>query len=170
MKKLFIIAIAFALSSCAINKPDIRPIKGDYPIYPVERLYNFSADDVWSNVIDFFATNGLSIKIIDKQSGLILSEKVSFMQNGSYERLDGPGINKPQAFVVIERKAVSPNSITGEWNIRVKSMGGKTHVRVNIVQLRAEYLSNSYLVGNEVFDVRSTGVFERMILDGIEGK
>ena len=39
------------------------------------RIYNFSYDEVWEGIISFFATTNISIKTLEKDSGIVVAEK-----------------------------------------------------------------------------------------------
>lgn len=71
-----------------------------------------SVDEVWSKVIDLFAIKGLSIKIIDKLSGLLTSDPFSFLGKNTIETETGTLINT-SAWVV----STIPNldKIIGAW-------------------------------------------------------
>ena len=105
-------------------------------------------DEVWGLIIDLFSSKGISIKVIDKQSGLIISERASFI-----------------------RKRFDIAKLTGDWNIRVKEFNGKTLVTVNLVNIDASFYSppTTYSSGGDIpLNAKSTGVFEKLILDIIK--
>jgi len=156
--------------------PKIIPIKGTYPQTPIIYYSDKAKDQVWDNIVDMFAQKGLSIKIIDKSSGLIVSDhsKVTW----SHENKNGQLIRK-DAFVVIpgiydrsSEKLIKPDYITGEWNIRIKEENGRTSININLVNLTATYQgSTDYYTYTKnrakVVDIdgRTTGVFEKIIYD-----
>src|SRR5689334_11939981 len=110
------ILLAIVLSSCFVK---VIPLKGQYPDKPYMDTTNLSKDAVWEKVIDFFAQKGLPIKLVDRSSGLIISEKTSLIT--SYEDTKGFPAKK-EAWVVIP-KMIDPNSrkplpiypVVGEW-------------------------------------------------------
>lgn len=126
MRKL-IPFVCIALVSCTFYK---ATLKGKYQDTPFQIETSKSYEETWSELIDLFAQKRLSIKIIDKSSGLITSEKTSFLSSFTYEDAQGKPIN-PNAFVVsantsYEGKVHPPISLTEEWNIRIKQGEGKT--------------------------------------------
>ena len=175
MKKtlLFISIVAF-LSSCA---PKMYPIKGHYPEVTVIKSSK-PVDSVWSKIIDLFATRGIPIRVIDKSSGLISSDRASLKGKYSFENKDGK-IEYKDAWVVLNYyqshnalNDLQPNTITAEWNVRIKPDGTGSTINVNLVNIIAElhtpavnagYLSKPAV--DIVYDARSTGVFEQIIAD-----
>lgn len=161
------------LGGCSIKTV---ALKGSYPDKPFEVVADKPTDKVWDNIIDFFATKGLSIRIIDKSSGLIVSDKTALVW--SYEDGKGmlisrdawiavpkqidPGTNKPIPFV----------SITGDWNIRIKEQSpGKTLINVNLVNIQSQAVVHNLLTPPTIISVvgaKTTGVFEKMIADIIK--
>jgi acetyltransferase-like isoleucine patch superfamily enzyme len=132
-------------------------------------------------MIDLFAQNGISIKTIDKSSGIIVSERTSFSNSFTWEVSKGY-LNNPNAFVVVGRydnalTKIVPKTITGDWNIRIKTVGNETVINVNLLNLYGEHIvhgtgsSSGYEYhwqkGGQL-DIRSTGVFERKISDMIK--
>ena len=56
-------------------------------------------EKVWENVIDYFAQNGIPIRIIDKSSGLIISDKAKL--SFTFENAKTGKMNHPDHFVVL---------------------------------------------------------------------
>lgn len=168
MKLSFIAAAILLLSSCA---PGFIALRGQYPQTPIINYTDKSKDQVWDNIIDFFAQKGIPIKIIDKSSGLIVSDKSKL--SWSYEDKKGKLI-RPQAFAAVRQlkfpnvnKPVDPEKVTGEWNIRIKETDGKTSINVNLYNIEGTYpIGNS----NSVRDAggKTTGVFEQLIYDAVK--
>lgn len=165
----FITAVFF--TSCMSLKT--LPLKGEYLEKPYEVISDKKFEQVWTNIIDLFATKGLSIKLIDKSSGLIISEKTSFLNDYSFEDKSGK-LENPNASVVIEKityegfnQSAKPEKITGEWNIRIKDNGnGKTIVNVNLTNIDAtSFISGTQYspARNLTFNGKSTGKFEELI-------
>lgn len=169
---IVLLFIAIILSACT---PTISKLIGTYQTGPFQAISNKNLDVVWSNTIDLFAQKGISIKIIDKSSGLILTEKVSFLKNYTIEQ-NGKSTN-PSAWIVLNQiywgtGDVKPQVLTGEWNIRLKpSESGGTIINVNITNLiaTAHFDRTQYTLERTFdFDARSTGVFESMVADNIK--
>jgi hypothetical protein len=172
-KILFAIAIMTFLIGCS---PKMLPLKGTYINKPYEITSDKSFDAVWSNMIDLFATKGLSIKVIDKNSGLIVSEKTSLISNYTIEDDNGKLID-PNAWIVISKinwmgTEVIPDRLTAEWNVRIKSnVEGKTIINVNLTNIDGSkyYAPTQYTAAqNFKFDGRSTGIFEKTIADQVK--
>lgn len=154
----------------------VYTLKGNYEDKPFEIVSEKKVDVVWSNIIDLFATKGLSIKVIDKNSGLIVSEKTSLIYNYTFE--DGNGKPKDKtAFVVLGKinylgSNINPDKITGEWNIRIKEMpNGKTSINVNLTNIDATtYIPASQYnpMQNLTFHAKSTGKFEEIISNAVK--
>lgn len=151
--------------------PQLAPLKGNYSDKPFEIISDKPVDIVWGNVIDLFATKGLSIKLIDKASGLIVSEKTSFASNYTFEDIYGK-LQNPNAWVVLAKISyggsdMSPDKITGEWNIRIKTASdGKTLINVNLTNIEgSKYIAPSQYTAaqNLTFHGKSTGKFEEVI-------
>lgn len=166
MKKLFFLSTILFLTSCTAIR--ITPLKGTYPQTPIIYYSDKSFDKVWDNIIDLFAQKGLSIRIIDRSSGLIISTQSPL--SWAYE--DKKGILKnPKADVAIplmynpnSNNSLTPTSVTGEWNIRIKAQDGKTSINVNLVNItRTQAIlghpEQTYTVANG----KTTGNFERFI-------
>ncbi|MEP7373199.1 MAG: hypothetical protein ABI675_07375 [Chitinophagaceae bacterium] len=71
MKVLLYSLTFLLLSSCTSYKT--IALKGSYSDGNFEAYSEKNKDQVWDNLIDFFAKNGISIRIIDRSSGLITS-------------------------------------------------------------------------------------------------
>lgn len=173
MKVFFVLAFCILLSSCATTK--IIPLMGSYPPTPIVAMSDKSFEKVWDNIIDFYAQNGIPIKIIDRSSGLIISEKTSL--TWSFEDKKGTMVH-PGAYVVLEKildkmdnKPFIPNSVTGEWNVRIKTIEGKTSINVNLYNIEAVYGSYYYssyahvAVSPVKVSGRTTGMFEKRLYE-----
>jgi hypothetical protein len=176
MKRIILNSIVFLITSLLLTSCmtlQHLPLTGTYLDKPYEIVSDKKFEQVWVNVIDLFATKGLSIKLIDKSSGLIISEKTSFINDYSFEDNTGK-LENPEASVVIEKITYSgynqflkPEKIIGEWNIRIKDNGsGKTIVNVNLTNIDA----TSFIAGSQyspaqnlTFNGKSTGKFEELI-------
>jgi len=175
MKINFYVIIIFIIL-CAACSPQMTPLRGSYEVSPFQVISEKQIDTIWSNIIDLFATKGLSIKVIDKNSGLIVSEKTSLISNYTFEDDRGKLLNT-NAWVVINRiqwmgSNVTPERLTGEWNVRIKPYaGGKTAINVNLTNIEGtrHYAKADYSPEqNFVFEGHSTGKFEQTIADIIK--
>ena len=147
---IILLASVLYLSSCTQK---IYPVTGNYPAPPIEIKSSKTFDQVWDNLVDMFAQKGLSIRIIDRSSGLIISSKSRL----SVTIEDNKGALKdPKAYIVVPsykdpntNKMVpvtgqSYNSITkkmeyneaeGDWNVRVKKTETGCLINVNITNM-----------------------------------
>lgn len=176
IKWVFISAVfaILVISSCTIKT---IPLKGNYSDKPFQMITEKSRDKVWDNIIDFFATNGISIRIIDRSSGLITSDKTAL--TWTYEDAKG-NLENPAAWVVIPKqidpgtnKPVNLSTIAGDWNIRIKETEDKkTLINVNLVNIQGQSAVYSLLSTVptivQVSGGKSTGVFEKLITDIIK--
>lgn len=171
MKRLTILLCCLLLlSSCSLK---FYPLKGQYPATPIIGYSDKSFDKVWDNIIDLFSQQGLSIKIIDRSSGLIISTQGKL--KASYENKKGE-LYIPKAYVVVEQNNMESEEnrkaplfeVLGEWNIRIKNENGRTSININIVNITSERPGYGGRV--ERFDphAHTTGYFEKMIFDIIK--
>jgi hypothetical protein len=172
MKKISYAALGILLAGCVAT---VGTITGKYQDTPYEIKTDKSFEEVWSNVIDFFAQKGISIKIIDKSSGLIISEKTSFLDHYSTE-VNG-AIRDFDAWIVLNSInhgsfETLPDHVYGEWNVRLKPMdGGGTLINVNLTNIDAgRHVSRTQYTPeqNIVFKGKSTGKFESFIAKTIK--
>jgi hypothetical protein len=168
---LLALILSFLFAGCIGYK--VVPLKGTYTDGNFEAYSDKSINEVWDNIFDFFARSGITIRIIDKSSGLIISGTTAL--KWSYENPKGV-LYHPDAWVAVF-KTIDPNSkkpiglvsVTGEWNIRIKPQGERTLINVNLVS--PSYTSVALERNNTVFkkgEIQSTGVFEKLIYDKIK--
>jgi len=171
MKLLISLLVTVAFISCEMK---VIPLKGKYTDGNFEAYSDKSKDVVWDNLIDFFAKRGISIKIIDRSSGLIIAGATRMPW--SYENSKGIIIHK-DAWIVIRkvidpgsRKPIDPISVSGEWNVRIKEMSGKTLINVNLVnpEYSYSYQSRNTQTTFKPGAFQSTGNFEKMIYDQVK--
>ena len=176
MKKLlFLIPImAITLMSCYTTK--VYKLEGkNYGAIQVIKSTK-PVDSIWSNIIDLFATKGISIKVIDKSSGLIVTEKYNFKKHYSFE-INGRLIDST-AWIALSYVAVKggygdyPVNVTADWNIRIKSDVTGSIINVNLTNIEAGIhlpVRNGGITSlpaqDFTFDGESTGVFEKLIID-----
>jgi hypothetical protein len=134
-------------------------------------------EKVWDKLIDLFAQKGLPIRIIDKSSGLITSDRA--LLPTTVETKDGK-LKDPLAFIVVSQiydpgtRKYSPISryadVSGEWNVRVKQTDGQTTINVNIVNVKYQSWDAFHKVNRDVMltEYQSTGVFEKLIAEAIK--
>jgi hypothetical protein len=132
---------------------------------------------VWDKLIDLFAQKGLPIKIIDRSSGLIISDRS--LLTTTFE-LKAGGLKDSAAFLVLPKLYVASSKkttniangmpVTGEWNVRIKENTGSTTINVNIVNVRYEtYDPVSNRTREHIAtNYQSTGIFERLVAESIK--
>jgi len=176
-KNLLLIAIPIFLFSCSPIK--MLPLKGNYPATPMVFTSAKSFDECWDNLVDIFAQKGLSIKIIDKSSGLIISDrsKMAATIEDKYGNVfDKKALvaipcfirnGKRAALIYQYNGAYTPQSILassvveGEWNVRIKkSISGGTIINVNITNLGYDSSTDNKGIVT-ISEYKSTGVFEK---------
>ncbi len=177
VKNLTPLFLALILVSCVVNPV---PMKGTY-ISDRTFIIDKPLEDTWSKCIDLIASKGYGINLIDKSSGLIVTNKTDFISVFTYED-DKGGLEKPEAYVVIdgrriiagsEKIKVKPVSILGNWNLRVKKIDeNKTSVTVNITDLKGyiNAVSYAYSVQSQSVTIPaySTGVFEKWVSEQLK--
>lgn len=155
----------------------VIPLKGKYlePPYQIQTSKSFA--QVWDNLIDIFAQKGLSIKIIDKSSGLITSDRS--LLSTTIEKKDG-SLENPEAYIVVPQiympgpmkytPITNSSDVVGEWNVRIKEVNGETLINVNIVNVQYSYYDSSTKLTKQanLTNYKSTGVFEKFITDLIK--
>lgn len=178
---------AIIATSCGTIKT--IPLKGNYPTMPTVINSNKHFEEVWDKLIDLFAQKGLSIKVIDRSSGLIVSDR-SLLKT-TIEDTKGI-IEDPTAWVVVPKehnpisgrdeavsgsssgvyaKKMIPNDVIGDWNVRIKkNTDGTTSINVNIVNVRYEDIAPgaNYKKEFNLYSYKSTGVFENLIYSAIK--
>lgn len=172
MKKFLFLLFVLNLTSCSVKT---IPLKGNYPQTPIIYISDHSEKEVWDKLVDFFAQSGYSIKIIDKSSGLIVANRTIIP--ATYENRKGQ-IIYDTALVVLTHTSVQeeysnilkhPNTITGDWNVRIKSMEGKTSININLVNLQQETLATyGYSISWASVNGHTTGRFEKSLYETIK--
>lgn len=163
MKNWLVLFVVVALLvGCSPQKPQLT---GQYgKIVTIESSKSF--EQIWTQTIDYFAVKGIGIQTIDKSSGLIVSNKYSLIDTWTYESKGKP--TNPNAWVVLKKtKWLRPQSIEGNFNIRIKEIGGVTQINVNLVNLTAISTKESDAKWR-LMNVASTGVFENEIANTLK--
>lgn len=169
MKRLItFITVAMLLQSCA----KMTPLKSDYSKVKNTFYTDKSKDYVWGKIVELFSTNGIGIGLIDKASGLIVSNKTNFLDKITAETQAGELVDNT-AYIVRETKGnafgdIKPLEVNGTWNIRVFEKEGKTGVNINLTNI---YAGITVSIGTQsstvTFNAKSTGNFEKMVFDSI---
>lgn len=166
MKKILLFAMIahFNLGCVTLG---VVGIKGKYQEGPVRMIVESSYEDTWNMVIDFISDIGLNVKMVDKSSGLVISDPTSFSGLSSIEDRNGQILNK-DAHIVTSRTN-DPNvknpikSVDASYNLRVKEIGqNKSSVSILLYNIRVQG-------DNALFNHKgkSTGNFEKWVLDNL---
>lgn len=78
-----IFLIAFSVTGCSykttITRKETGPQKYILPQntdFTKEKMFSASFDNIWEGIISYFATNNISIKTLEKDSGIIVAERM----------------------------------------------------------------------------------------------
>ena len=138
-----------------------------------------SFDYVWNNVIDFFAENNLPIEILEKDSGLIVSNNIKVGDNlVTWEDENGKLVNPDSWFVLpyynVSGRTVVGGTATCSFNVRVRELeDGNIKIQINLHNVVGYYIIewfNSFSLKKEVVETtipqecKSTGKFEADLL------
>ncbi|RFS17692.1 hypothetical protein [Emticicia sp. C21] len=166
MKKvLSLLLILSVFSSC--QQKLTRPLKGNYPTdYTI--ISEKSSDELWNDIIAYCSESGIKLKIIDRKSGLIVSQ---WYKLGTYtfENQDGTlrenganvvlGCETPGKFIA---DCQPPTIIWTFINFKLNEKNNKISLTVRLSDLKAWYSEWEYLK-----QVKSTGFLEKQIIDKI---
>jgi hypothetical protein len=156
--------MSILLQSCDSGR---IPLKGKYE-NPNTFYFEKSENEVWSGLMAVLCDKGLSVKSMDKFSGVIFGDRYDFSSVSSAENDKGQLVNKG-AFLVTEYVVftgttyILPNFITADWNMRIFQHEGKTALKVNVKNIVSKY----QLAQTIIYNAKSTGNFEKMIADSI---
>lgn len=150
-KKLSIFFLCLALVSCMPTPPKPRQIQNSFPIEK-------SFDSVWPAVIEVFAELNLPIMNMEKASGLITTDWISFDSSKVYSYMDCGDLSA-LAFTQKTRR--------GKFNVFVKKTDEKgCEIKINSVFETAVFYSG----GVQTFPCVSKGVLEAEIYKRVTGK
>lgn len=122
-----------------------------------------------------FADHDIPIKTVDKSSGFIESDVMSFVKAYSIDGSPNIGTDTSN-YVIAQRECygntlAQPDYITGQIKIFITPQGEKTEVQVSIENLKNFYsLAYRYSCGEDTRQVHSTGILENKIADYITFK
>jgi hypothetical protein len=166
------------LSFLAACNNHVVPLKGAYQDTVYQVAATTSKQQTWDKLIDLLTAKGLAIKTLDQNNGLITTESSSFLNNYAFEKKEG-GLTNPNAYVVCTKVrggltlplSIKPQSVNGQWILRLKDNGDKTNVDVRLANA-----NGTVIVGdmnkqseNKTYSliVKSTGTFEREIAQAL---
>lgn len=149
MKIKIIIALtaSAALSGCAM--PSIQPPADNGADY--RQSYQADFDSVWEATVDWFATNNIPIKNIEKDSGIIGSE---YSLGADYSQVDC-GTVDPGGMYVLENE-----NIVANLNVLVRENYGTVTVQPNV------FGQGSYFLRDVWNNVPSTLKADRCVSTG----
>lgn len=163
--------IGILFSSCGVTTPFI---KGHYETSN-SIITTTPYDQVWSNVIDFFAEHNIPIGTLSKESGLITANNIAISESSvSYEDKNGQIVNPQAWFVLPYTKGVVGGRVTCSFNVRVKKVDeNKTSIQINLSNpigyYNIEYLNTFNFKKEIIYNTvprtcQSTGNFESLLL------
>lgn len=168
------VAVLFALTTLSSCFPKVYVHPFEYPDQDNKFVVNKSFDEVWDNVIDFFASNNIKIQTIEKNSGIIYTYNSKF--SSSYWFNDKKRLGNPSAFIAVQYSTRYKKDGTGlhtyaSWNVRVKKIDdNKTQVSINIADPQVKVteaigdITRRQLVEVPVdLQAKSTGAFEKLL-------
>ena len=139
---------------CVIAIPFLQPPA------PYTFTTTLSKDQIWRKIVTLFTHNGISIKVVDKNSGIIQSEKIGL---GTHCNAEGQGDST--AWALFNRVPAGnylqyPQLMNGELMLSVDEQQGKTHVSIQLFNLFAFHKD---AFEETKYQIRSTQVLEKMI-------
>lgn len=163
----------FIFASCH-NK--LMSFQEDYST-PHQFISSSSKDQVWDQLIDLLMAKGIALMTLDKNSGVITSDKTSFLNSYTWERKKG-GLLNPNAMVVCSQLRIfgiplKPEIVSGQWAFRIKEQADKTIVIISLVNATGKIVvenTSSPHTTRETNNlvVKSTGLFEKTIEDALK--
>lgn len=172
MKKLFSLVLFCAtIVSLAVLQVSCAPsvLYGSYTVHnTIETTRNY--DDVWNEVVDYFANNGIPISIIEKASGIIVAKGISF--SGEQITIESKKTHEPlskDAYIVVPyvsgqiRNALA----TADFNVRVKDKGDSVVITINLFNIKARITELDLLTSQlreQDMPAATTSVFENQLL------
>lgn len=177
-KTLLFVLVATGLGGCATY----MPIEGKYHTGPVETTTAKSKDEIWENLMDLVARNGLPVVTLDKASGILIVGPTSLTATRERGRFDrnrsktDARLVRPNAHLVTGyvygggQFTYDPNAL-GRWNVRVRDNGENRLVSVVLFDLKAADVPPPVIRQREQQEAKarfqSTGNFEQMIVDAV---
>ena len=145
-KLITAILILLSLSGCYIN--ELTPLSVKYKPNPVavNKVPGLSKDKAWDRAVRLFADRNISIKTIDKGSGYIESDVISFV---SAFQIDGEPAPTHSVYVISERNIqdgilIEPSYLSGYLKIFILNDSSQAEIRVSIEDLKNTKRTNQY--------------------------
>lgn len=150
MKRIIIACLAAAVSGCASTPPAHIPIENS-------RRIALSKDVAWSNLVEHFAAGNITIKTIERDSGIIYAERMfgTVADVATFADCGVPGMSVPISSSV-------------DLNVFVREVEGGVNATVNASfrQQRRSTWDNSL----STVECASLGTIERSVLSAIAGR
>jgi hypothetical protein len=145
---LLIAAIATAtLSACATTPPPV------IERFDTSRTYGASRDVVWEKAVEWFATQNIPIKAIEKESGIISGEAAYLRTvQGEYAVCETPML-------------YTTNGATARLNILIRGTGQSATAQVNVTIVGEAIYTMSNPPVRQSVSCQSTGRLENSILN-----
>lgn len=174
MKKILLsmVLCTTLLTSCGVSS---YPLRGNYQPEKFMETTN-SFDNVWENVIDFFALNNIPISTLEKNSGIIVATEIAIDESLVTIEDQFGKISNPNAwFVLPYSKNAVGGRVTCSFNVRVKEVDNKKiSINVNVSNIKGQpliswlntmTLKKEIVLGAITTDCASTGKFEQDLMN-----
>lgn len=150
MKNLILCSCAaVALTACASTPPPV------IERFDTTRTYSMSKDQAWERAVNWFATQNIPIKAIEKDSGIISGESAYLRTvQGEYAVCDTPML-------------YSTNGATARLNILIRGTATEATAQVNNTIVGEAIYSLSNPPVRQSVTCQSTGRLENSILNAI---
>ena len=170
--KCTLVVSAFVFVGCLKTMPEWNPVYVPPPPNKVKNTAEIMApyDAVWKAVVRVYADRNISIKTIEKVSGLVASEDMRLPMNEFLEYMN------PGKYTVNEPYHIRPTGQILRTNLFVEKMGSnKTLVRINLkgtVEWEASVQPYPYYKKPEfgVTECQSTGKLEADMFKEIQAR
>jgi hypothetical protein len=154
--------ILFIATLWSLNCSAITHLK---PVDPIVISTNLPKEQVWQRLLGLFVSNNIPIKLMDKNSGLMQSERIGL---GSHYTLKNADDSTCWALCEVVKNPegdglyLFPQTINGEIQVYVQETEGKVLLSINLMNLTAT-LRDSKIEIDRTFDIQSTKRLENII-------
>lgn len=158
----------FSFSSCSFDYSH-APLQGSYEDKAFVGYSKKPVPEVWDNLVTFVTKEGLDVKVVDKNSGLMISERTSYVESTCAERKGKP--YAPEKYIVTSHVGArpdkfTPSRITAAWNAIIKpSDHGDTEVIIRLSGIQAYYGMGQ---AERKLEAHSLQNFEKKIFESIK--
>lgn len=155
---IFFIAAIVSLNSAATTR--LKPVD------PIVFSINLSKEKAWQKILDLFVANSIPIKLMDKSSGLIQSEKIGL---GSHYTLKNADDGTVWALCEVVNVATNdnfylyPQTINTELQVYIREATDSTVLlSINLMNLSAKH-HDAYTGNDREFELKSTKRLENIV-------